>query len=94
MLDRVGNNVLKLKSPSLRQKQNSSKAAWKLDGGGALNTRAAVFAVMREAVLLERAQVLATRIEDALQRNLPLDGLTGDKHQLPPHMRCLSYLDC
>lgn len=32
--------------------------------------------------------MLAARIEDALNRNLPLDGLTGDKAELPPHMRC------
>jgi hypothetical protein len=33
-------------------------------------------------------QVLASRIEDALQRNLPLDGLTSNKAELPPHMQC------
>ena len=32
-------------------------------------------------------QVLAQRIEDALSRGLPLDGLTGDKRVLPEHMR-------
>ncbi len=34
-------------------------------------------------------QVLAGRIEDALKRDLPLDGLSGDKHTLPPHMKCV-----
>lgn len=33
--------------------------------------------------------MLAARIEDALNRNLPLDGLSGDKAQLPPHMQCV-----
>ena len=35
------------------------------------------------------AQILAQRIEDALARGLPLDGLTGDKHVIPEHMRCV-----
>lgn len=42
---------------------------------------------MIASLVARRDQVLASRIEDALQRNLPLDGLTGDKHELPPHMR-------
>ena len=32
-------------------------------------------------------QILAQRIEEALARGLPLDGLTGDKHVIPEHMR-------
>lgn len=39
-------------------------------------------------LIFQLLQVLASRIEDALDRNLPLDGLTGDKQELPPHMRC------
>jgi len=34
-----------------------------------------------------RDQVLAGRIEEALKRDLPLDGLSGDKQDLPAHMR-------
>lgn len=36
----------------------------------------------------DTSQVLASRIEDALERNLPLDGLTSNKAELPPHMQC------
>ena len=39
-------------------------------------------------------QVLASRIEDALQRNLPLDGLTSNKAELPPHMQCDAWPAC
>lgn len=33
-------------------------------------------------------RVLAERIEEALQRGLPLDALSANKHVLPQHMRC------
>lgn len=39
------------------------------------------------SLVARRDQVLAARIKDALNRNLPLDGLSGDKAQLPPHMQ-------
>lgn len=32
-------------------------------------------------------RVLAQRVEDALERGLPLDALSANKHVLPPHMR-------
>lgn len=34
-------------------------------------------------------RVLAERIEEALQRGLPLDALSANKQVLPPHMRCV-----
>ena len=32
-------------------------------------------------------RVLAQRVEEALQRGLPLDQLSANKHVIPPHMR-------
>ena len=36
---------------------------------------------------LHHIQVLASRIEDALNRNLSLDGLSSDRKDIPAHMR-------
>lgn len=37
-------------------------------------------------------QVLASRIDQALQQGLPMDELSADRRSLPPNMRCIPIL--